>query len=107
VLAALVGLLGDFDLAEEAAAEAFAAAARRWPEQGEPRSPVAWLVATGRNRAIDRIRRDRTLAAKRELLVEPAAVEAAEREETAIPDDRLELIFTCCHPALPARRRWR
>jgi RNA polymerase sigma-70 factor (ECF subfamily) len=99
VLAALIGFLGDFELAEEAAAEAFAAAARRWPEEGTPDNPVAWLVATGRNRAIDRIRRDRTLAAKTELLEAPEQVDET-MEETAIPDERLELIFTCCHPAL-------
>jgi RNA polymerase sigma-70 factor, ECF subfamily len=99
VLAALIGFLGDFDLAEEAAAEAFAAAARSWPEGGEPDNPVAWLVATGRNRAIDRLRRDRTLAAKKQLLEAPEAVDD-EMQETAIPDERLELVFTCCHPAL-------
>jgi RNA polymerase sigma-70 factor (ECF subfamily) len=65
VLAALVGFLGDFELAEESVAEAFAVAARRWPSEGVPSSPVAWLVATARNRAIDRLRRDRVLAAKR------------------------------------------
>src|SRR5207237_7051850 len=64
VLAALIGFLGDFDLAEEAAQEAFAAAAERWPRDGTPANPRAWLVTTARNRAIDRIRRDRTLAAK-------------------------------------------
>src|SRR5581483_9421863 len=67
VLAALYGFLGDFDLAEEAAQEAFAAAAERWPREGEPDHPRAWLVTTARNRAIDRIRRDRTLAAKTRL----------------------------------------
>jgi RNA polymerase sigma-70 factor (ECF subfamily) len=100
VLASLIGFLGDFDLAEEAAAEAFAAAARSWPAEGEPESPVAWLVATGRNRAIDRIRRERSLAAKRALLDRPGPEEEAEMDDAAIPDERLELIFTCCHPAL-------
>jgi len=99
VLASLVGFLGDFDLAEEAAQEAFAAAAERWPRDGTPANPGAWLVITARNRAIDRIRRDRTLAAKARLLDVPEAVED-EMEETSIPDERLELIFTCCHPAL-------
>jgi RNA polymerase sigma-70 factor, ECF subfamily len=99
VLAALIGFLGDFDLAEEAAQEAFAIAAERWPRDGIPRNPRAWLVTTGRNRAINRIRRDRTLAAKTRLL------EASERtkddvDATTFPDERLELIFTCCHPAL-------
>jgi len=99
VLAALIGFLGDFDLAEEAAQEAFAIAAERWPRDGVPEHPGAWLVATGRNRAINRIRRDRTLAAKTRLL------EASEEtkqpvDATTFPDERLELIFTCCHPAL-------
>jgi len=99
VLAALIGFLGDFDLAEEAAQEAFAIAAERWPREGVPASPGAWLVATGRNRAIDRIRRERTLAAKTRLLDVPEAMEDAVNE-TAFPDERLELVFTCCHPAL-------
>jgi RNA polymerase sigma-70 factor (ECF subfamily) len=68
VLAALISFLGDFDLAEEAAQEAFAIAAERWPRDGAPADPAAWLVRTARNRAIDRIRRDRTLAAKTRLL---------------------------------------
>jgi RNA polymerase sigma-70 factor (ECF subfamily) len=99
VLATLIGFLGDFDLAEEAAQEAFAIAAERWPREGTPENPRAWLVATARNRAIDRIRRDRTLAAKTRLLDAPEAVEE-EMDEKTIPDERLELIFTCCHPAL-------
>jgi RNA polymerase sigma-70 factor (ECF subfamily) len=99
VLAALIGFLGDFDLAEEAAQEAFAIAAERWPREGVPANPGAWLVATGRNRAIDRIRRERTLAAKTRLLEVPEPVEE-EVEETVFPDERLELVFTCCHPAL-------
>jgi RNA polymerase sigma-70 factor, ECF subfamily len=100
VLAALIGFLGDFELAEEAAREAFAIAAERWPREGTPDSPRAWLVATARNRAIDRIRRDRTLAAKLRLLGAPEMTEDQAMEETAIPDERLELVFTCCHPAL-------
>jgi RNA polymerase sigma-70 factor (ECF subfamily) len=98
VLAALVGFLGDIDLAEEAAQEAFAIAAERWPRDGAPDNPAAWLVTTGRNRAIDRIRRDRTRAAKAHLLEMPE--EQEEVEMSAIPDERLELIFTCCHPSL-------
>jgi RNA polymerase sigma-70 factor (ECF subfamily) len=102
VLAALIGFLGDFDLAEEAAQEAFAIAAERWPRDGTPANPGAWLVTTARNRAINRIRRDRTLAVKTRLLQAPEAAEAAEdtMDATAFPDERLELIFTCCHPAL-------
>jgi RNA polymerase sigma-70 factor (ECF subfamily) len=99
VLAGLIGFLGDFDLAEEAAQEAFATAAERWPREGTPANPRAWLMSTARNRAIDRIRRDRTLAAKTALLDVPETVED-EMDETAIPDERLELLFTCCHPAL-------
>ena len=99
VLAALIGFLGDFDLAEEAAQEAFAAAAERWPRDGTPANPRAWLVTTARNRAIDRIRRDRTLAAKTRLLERPENT-AVTVDEMTIPDERLELLFTCCHPAL-------
>jgi RNA polymerase sigma-70 factor, ECF subfamily len=99
VLAALIGFLGDFDLAEEATQEAFAIAAERWPRDGTPANPRGWLVTTARNRAIDRIRRDRTLAAKRHLLEVPEATED-EVTETTFPDERLELVFTCCHPAL-------
>jgi RNA polymerase sigma-70 factor (ECF subfamily) len=112
VLAALIGFLGDFDLAEEAAQEAFAVAAERWPHEGTPTNPNAWLVTTARRRAIDRIRRDRTLAAKTRLLAclptalgGPRTEETPEGdedivEETTFPDERLELVFTCCHPAL-------
>jgi RNA polymerase sigma-70 factor (ECF subfamily) len=87
------------DLAEEAAQEAFATAAERWPRDGTPDNPRAWLLTTARNRAIDRIRRDRTLAAKTRLLDLPEAVKD-NVDETMIPDERLELVFTCCHPAL-------
>ncbi|QEC46916.1 RNA polymerase subunit sigma-24 [Baekduia soli] len=99
VLAALIGLLGDFDLAEEAAQEAFTIAAERWPRDGVPASPASWLVATGRNRAIDRMRRERTLATKLPLLDVPEASED-EMDDATFPDERLELVFTCCHPAL-------
>jgi RNA polymerase sigma-70 factor, ECF subfamily len=100
VLASLIGFLGDFDLAEEAAQEAFAVAAERWPREGTPENPRAWLVTTARNRAIDRIRRDRTLAAKTRLLDVPETTENPIDEMTTFPDERLELVFTCCHPAL-------
>jgi len=103
VLASLVGFLGDFDKAEEAAQEAFAIAAERWPESGLPANPGAWLVTTARNRAIDRIRRERTLSEKIHLLPVPEIVMDVmdEFDDTVIKDERLELIFTCCHPALP------
>jgi RNA polymerase sigma-70 factor (ECF subfamily) len=102
-MASLVGFLGDMDLAEEAAQEAFAIAAERWPRDGVPEHPVAWLVTTARNRAVDRVRRERTLADKTRLLeaARPAAtVDEMDLDDTAIPDERLELIFTCCHPTL-------
>ena len=99
VLAALIGFLGHFELAEEAAQEAFARAAERWPHDGEPANPAAWLIAVGRNRALDRIRRERVLAEKTRLLATPPTAEDSV-DDTAFPDERLELIFTCCHPAL-------
>ncbi len=99
VLASLIGFLGDFDLAEEAAQEAFAIAAERWPRDGVPDIPRAWLVTTARNRAVDRIRRERTLAEKTRLLDMPTVIED-DHDDPSFPDERLELIFTCCHPAL-------
>jgi RNA polymerase sigma-70 factor (ECF subfamily) len=103
VLAALISFLGDFDLAEEAAQEAFAIAAGRWPRDGEPSNPGTWLVTTARNRAIDRIRRDRTLSAKTHLLQlreAPRDTPQETMDATTFPDERLELVFMCCHPAL-------
>jgi RNA polymerase sigma-70 factor (ECF subfamily) len=102
VLATLVGFLGDIELAEEAAQEAFALAAERWPRDGQPENPTGWLIRTARNRAIDRIRRDRTLARKAEQLGrELRDLPEDTMDDTAtLPDERLELIFTCCHPAL-------
>jgi RNA polymerase sigma-70 factor (ECF subfamily) len=104
VLATLIGVLGDIELAEDAAAEAFAIAAERWPRDGEPANPVGWLVTTARNRAIDQIRRQQVLATKTRLLerdVELRSEAAMDDAATAEPrDERLELIFTCCHPAL-------
>jgi RNA polymerase sigma-70 factor (ECF subfamily) len=99
ILATLIGFLGDFDLAEEAAQEAFLIAAERWPRTGVPSNARAWLMTTARNRAVDRIRRERALAAKTGLL---AASNGADEvmTTTTFPDERLELIFTCCHPAL-------
>ena len=102
VLATLVGILGDIELAEDAAQEAFAIAAERWPRDGEPGNPVGWLIWTARNRAIDHIRRQRVLAEKTRLLAREFTVEseATVYESATFPDERLELIFTCCHPAL-------
>jgi RNA polymerase sigma-70 factor (ECF subfamily) len=107
-VATLIRVLGDFDLAEDAVQEAFAEALRTWPERGVPRNPGAWITTTARNRAIDRLRRERTLREKSETLTRLAELEALGGDETnvsGIPDDRLRLIFTCCHPALPMDAR--
>jgi RNA polymerase sigma-70 factor (ECF subfamily) len=103
VVATLTGFLGDIDLAEEAAQEAFAIATERWPRVGWPTNPRAWLITTARNRATDAIRRNKTLAAKAPLLVTPDAADDHLEDDmsaTTFPDERLELIFMCCHPAL-------
>jgi RNA polymerase sigma-70 factor, ECF subfamily len=106
VLATLIGLLGDFDRAEEAAQDAYAIAAQRWPADGIPDNPSAWLITTGRRRAIDRIRREQTLATKtgelqaEELTHMNDSHPPPDIAELEFPDERLELIFTCCHPAL-------
>src|SRR5207302_1841520 len=99
-IAILGRILGDLDLAEDAVQDAFVIAAERWPRHGTPSNPGAWIVATARNRAIDRIRREQTLARKTQLLAR--AEELPDNEEAVIPDERLELIFACCHPALAA-----
>ena len=104
VLATLIRLLGDFDIAEEAMQEAFAAAVEQWPRDGMPASPRAWLVSTGRFKAIDAIRRRARFDASQTELAERLAAEAVgsePRDPGEIEDDRLRLIFTCCHPALP------
>src|SRR2546423_5822203 len=99
VFATLVRLLGDFDLAEEALHEAFRAALEQWPRDGVPDNPRAWLVSAGRFKAIDSIRRQARFDVLDEEQIESlAAEETPERDE--IEDDRLRLIFTCCHPAL-------
>src|SRR5438094_7586013 len=101
VLATLIRLLGDFDLAEDALQDAFAAAVERWPRDGVPGNPRAWLVSAGRFKAIDALRRRaRFDAALPELAtqLDDATAEAALWEEEGVEDDRLRLIFTCCHP---------
>ena len=103
ILATLIRLLGDMDVAEEALQEAFAVALEQWPEAGTPANPVAWLVSTGRHKAIDRLRRGARLIQKREEIarhLELSAPLSDQDEETPVPEDRLRLIFTCCHPAL-------
>jgi RNA polymerase sigma-70 factor (ECF subfamily) len=105
-VAILTRVLGDISLAEEAVQEAFVTAAERWPRDGVPRSPAAWIVTTARNRAIDRIRRERTFARKAELLARLEDVPADEDADvSSIPDERLALLFTCCHPALAVEAR--
>jgi RNA polymerase sigma-70 factor, ECF subfamily len=116
MLSTLIGLLGDFDLAEEMLQEAYATALQKWPADGVPANPRAWLISTARNRAIDRLRRDRRFDTKREEIARHAeltspvvadsaylalSAKASESAEEMFPDDRLRLIFTCCHPALP------
>jgi RNA polymerase sigma-70 factor (ECF subfamily) len=102
VLATLVGMFRDIELAEDVAQEAFAIAAERWPRDGEPANPAAWLITTARNRAIDQIRRRQVLAEKTRLIAHEltAHLEPTMDEPTTFRDERLELIFTCCHPAL-------
>jgi RNA polymerase sigma-70 factor (ECF subfamily) len=102
VLATLVGMFRDIELAEDVAQEAFAIAAERWPRDGEPANPAAWLITTARNRAIDQIRRQQVLAEKTRLIAYEltAHLEPTMDEPTTFRDERLELIFTCCHPAL-------
>jgi RNA polymerase sigma-70 factor (ECF subfamily) len=104
VLATLIRLLGDFDLAEEAMQEAFAAAVERWPSEGIPRNPRAWLVSTGRFKAIDALRRRARFDASLGPIAEQlgnGVTPALEPDDESVEDDRLRLIFTCCHPALP------
>jgi RNA polymerase sigma-70 factor (ECF subfamily) len=103
VLATLIRLLGDFDLAEEALHEAFRAALEQWPQEGPPENPRAWLVSTGRFKAIDAIRRRARFDPLDDHIehVESIAVASTDSEDDSVADDRLRLIFTCCHPALP------
>jgi RNA polymerase sigma-70 factor (ECF subfamily) len=103
VFATLIRLLGDFDIAEEALHDAFRAALEQWPQDGVPANPRAWLVSTGRFKAIDGIRRRARFDPLDEVTaqVDALADDAAMPDGEAIEDDRLRLIFTCCHPALP------
>jgi RNA polymerase sigma-70 factor (ECF subfamily) len=97
----LARALRDLDLAEDAVQEAFAVALERWPRDGVPASPRAWILTTARNKAVDRLRRERVLVGKQEVLARLAELPAEEPDDvSSIPDERLALIFTCCHPAL-------
>jgi RNA polymerase sigma-70 factor, ECF subfamily len=98
ILATLIRLLGDFDVAEDALQDALATAIERWPVTGAPENPVAWLISTARNKAIDRLRREARLAQKHDAIA--YHLELSADEEAPMPEDRLRLIFTCCHPAL-------
>jgi RNA polymerase sigma-70 factor (ECF subfamily) len=108
ILAALIGLLGDFDLAEEMLQEAYTVALQKWPAEGTPANPRAWLISTARHKAIDRLRRDQRFERKSEEIAKSAEIAArpeSDREEEIFVDDRLRLIFTCCHPSLPVEAR--
>ena len=111
VLAALVRSLGDFELAEDALQDAFAIALERWPRTGTPDSPAAWLLTVARNRAIDRVRRQRTGQAKLEELADSAEastmIDPLSDRLIEVGDERLSLLFTCCHPALALDARVR
>jgi len=104
-VATLTRVLGDMQLAEDVVQDAFATALERWPRDGLPTAPGAWIITTARNRAIDRIRREQAFARKAELLARLEALPAEEDDVSSIPDDRLALVFTCCHPALAAESR--
>ncbi|MGZ6344468.1 MAG: RNA polymerase sigma factor, partial [Candidatus Limnocylindrales bacterium] len=120
-VATLIHQTGDFDLAEESVQDAFVAALERWPQDGLPANPGAWITTTARHRAVDRLRRAKRFAQKQAVLGALAAAEAAEAGDPygaaagpvevseepvgAVPDDRLRLIFTCCHPALSPEAR--
>jgi RNA polymerase sigma-70 factor (ECF subfamily) len=104
-VATLIRVLGDFDLAEEAVQEAFLVAVERWPSAGVPDRPGAWIITTARNTAIDRLRRERGLAERRATLALLEAARGQDDEMHTIADDRLRLIFTCCHPALSPEAR--
>ena len=104
-VAILTRVLGDLELAEDAVQDAFTTALERWPRDGMPRTPGAWIVTTARNRAIDRIRREKVFRQKAELIGRLQELPAEEDDVSAIPDERLALVFTCCHPALAAESR--
>src|SRR5712675_768529 len=101
VLATLIRLLGDFDLAEEALHDAFATAVEQWAQKGIPANPRTWLISTGRLKAIDRLRKaERFESVDSSILERLEATGTSEQDEDGVEDDRLRLIFTCCHPAL-------
>src|SRR5262249_4550647 len=104
VIAVLARRFGDLDLAEESVNESFATALQRWPIDGIPPSPAGWILTTARNRAIDRLRRESSRAQRHREAAEMSMNEPS-TEELAVPDERLRLVFTCCHPALALNAR--
>ena len=106
VVASLAGRFGDLDLAEEMAQEAFVEAVRRWPTEGVPPNPGGWLTVVARNSALDRLRRESTRQARHEEAEMLTAPEDPGAPVTSVTDERLRLLFTCCHPALAPRPRW-
>ena len=104
-VAVLTRVLGDLDRAEDAVQDAFATALERWPRDGNPANVAAWIVTTARNRAIDRLRREQAFARKAELLARLQSLPVEEDDVSSLPDERLALVFTCCHPALAADAR--
>ena len=112
VLATLIRQAGDFQLAEDAVQDAFEAAVTQWRSDGVPDNPAAWITTAARRRAIDRLRRAQAIQSRAERLGELLRLDAQSEEpsmddESTIVDDRLRLLFTCCHPALELRRAWR
>lgn len=108
IVATLIRLLGDFDLAEEMLQEAYATALQKWPTEGTPANPRSWLISTARHKAIDRLRRDQRFVQKAEEIAKTAEIATppeCDREEEMVADDRLRLIFACCHPSLPLEAR--
>ena len=105
IVAALISMVGDFDLAEESAQEAFSAAVDQWRDSGVPDFPRAWIIQTAKHKAIDRVRRKKRFEEKADLYLKDGSIRTVEEpdyDNSEIPDDRLRLIFTCCHPALAA-----
>ena len=103
ILASLIRAVGSFELAEDAMQDAFAAAVEQWPREGVPKNPLAWLVATARHKAIDKARRQSWFGARREeiqRLIKFEMSSTSDDDADSFPDERLRLIFTCCHPAL-------
>jgi RNA polymerase sigma-70 factor (ECF subfamily) len=108
ILATLIRLLGDFDLSEEMLQEAYAVALQKWPSEGTPANPRAWLITTARHKAIDRLRREQRFERKSETIAKTAEIAVqpeSDLDEQMLVDDRLRLIFTCCHPSLPLEAR--